>query len=383
MPAEMPAREEGLFKHFHFKLMYFLYFGSLGFLYPYLPLFYETLNFRKASIGVLCLIPNFAMIFFAPIMNFIADKTAGQYELLICSILISSIVTCSSLLVTTFDAQVLITIVSAVFRAPVGSALDSLTLSKAPSKEPDFYGTVRLYGAIGFGIVSFLGGAILAIDTHSGSRDPFFYIFVWSAILALLTGFVVLYIVHTQNDLLAEQLSIQKSAEEDDGGMELVGRGAKRGVNGSIQEYTTLRSSDREGMEGMEGDKDGFTDDESSIASHITPFASSSSSSSSSTTTTSTKTTTTSQPPQSSSSMLSSIYKVLRAEPLVGVFCTIVLLSGIGMGVVDSFLFLRLKQLGAGGLVMGVARFITCASEVPMFQVAGVCYVCIMCVSCV
>jgi hypothetical protein len=44
---------------------------------------------------------------------------------------------------------------------------------------------------------------------------------------------------------------------------------------------------------------------------------------------------------------------------------------GIGSGVIDVFLILRLKQLGASGIVMGVARFITCAAEVPMFQIAG------------
>ena len=42
-------------------------------------------------------------------------------------------------------------------------------------------------------------------------------------------------------------------------------------------------------------------------------------------------------------------------------FCIVVFLSGFGSGVIDAFLFLRLKQLGGSGIVMGISRFITCA----------------------
>lgn len=52
-------------------------------------------------------------------------------------------------------------------------------------------------------------------------------------------------------------------------------------------------------------------------------------------------------------------------------FATIVLLSGFGSGVIDSFLFVRLQQLGGSGFVMGVARLITSIAEVPFFQMVG------------
>jgi hypothetical protein len=35
-----------------FKLLYFLIFGGLGVLFPYLPVYYESLSFSKAQIGV-------------------------------------------------------------------------------------------------------------------------------------------------------------------------------------------------------------------------------------------------------------------------------------------------------------------------------------------
>ena len=69
-----------------------------------------------------------------------------------------------------------------------------------------------------------------------------------------------------------------------------------------------------------------------------------------------------------------SIFNTLK-QPAVMSFMMIVFLSGLGAGVIDGFLFLRLKQLGGNGLVMGVARALTCASELPCFHYAGMYYI--------
>lgn len=77
------------------------------------------------------------------------------------------------------------------------------------------------------------------------------------------------------------------------------------------------------------------------------------------------------QPDSSRPSMQVAMRNVLARHPSVLVFAVIVFLSGMGLGVISAFLFLRLKQLEGSGLVMGLSRFITCAAEVPMFHFAG------------
>ena len=52
----------------------------------------------------------------------------------------------------------------------------------------------------------------------------------------------------------------------------------------------------------------------------------------------------------------------------VAVFLLIVFLSGIASGLIDTYLYIHLDALGAGGTLMGLARFITCAAEVPFFR---------------
>jgi hypothetical protein len=69
--------------------------------------------------------------------------------------------------------------------------------------------------------------------------------------------------------------------------------------------------------------------------------------------------------------MCSSLYMIFKANPSIILFSVIIFLSGIGQGVIDAFLFIRLGQLGGSGIVMGIARAITCAAEVPVFHYGG------------
>ncbi|CAN0090201.1 unnamed protein product, partial [Ectocarpus sp. 13 AM-2016] len=52
-------------------------------------------------------------------------------------------------------------------------------------------------------------------------------------------------------------------------------------------------------------------------------------------------------------------------------FFTAVVLSGMGRGVIDTFLFIRLEELGGSRLLCGLARPIMCMAEVPFFYLSG------------
>ncbi|PNH05854.1 Major facilitator superfamily domain-containing protein 6 [Tetrabaena socialis] len=59
---------------------------------------------------------------------------------------------------------------------------------------------------------------------------------------------------------------------------------------------------------------------------------------------------------------------LLLRRPKVVLFIWTALTMGYGFGTIDSFLFLYLEQLGASGTLMGLTLTITCAAEVPAFQ---------------
>ena len=52
-------------------------------------------------------------------------------------------------------------------------------------------------------------------------------------------------------------------------------------------------------------------------------------------------------------------------------FIVIVFLSGCNGSLIDTFLNVHLNNQGAPGVLMGTARMLTCAAEVPFFRVSG------------
>ena len=53
-------------------------------------------------------------------------------------------------------------------------------------------------------------------------------------------------------------------------------------------------------------------------------------------------------------------------------FFIIVFISGFNTGIISNFTFIFVEQtLGASSLLLGVSRFITCASELPFFFFSG------------
>lgn len=260
------------------KLLYFVFFAGKGVLEPYLPVFYEILSMSKWQVGVLGMIGNINAFVFAPLFGGISDIYSIHCEVMVIATVASLVCTLLMLLAQSFETMLVIVFFATAFRAPTTPQIDALVINSLDDRTR--YGEMRLWGAISFGIFSFLGGAL----TQDHSIGAFKSIFFAHAAFFLCTCFVVL-------------CSYYKSAGK-------------------------------------------------SVAGAHSPTA-------------------------KSLPMHAALRHVLREHPSVLLFSVIVLLSGIGTGVIDSFLFLRLKQLGGSGFVMGISRFITCAAEVPMFRMAG------------
>eukprot|EP01031_Cornospumella_fuschlensis_P030878 gene30878-37314_t len=265
-----------------YKFLYFVLFAGLGVLMPYIPVFFELLSLTKSQIGILSMLPNLCSFLLAPLFAMLADKFDSNCEVIVFGLITSVASTVAIYFTRSFIALFWVVFAASALRAPVTPQVDALVISALPDKTK--YGDMRLWGAISFGIFSFLGGGLLNPDEGT---ESFKYIFFLHATTFLLAGYIILSITY---DLM-------------------------RQPNGSHHERQRDKADHRP--------------------------------------------------------LLTALADVFQQHPSVFVFSLIVFLSGFGSGVIDAFLFLRLKQLGGSGLVMGLSRFITCAAEVPMFQVAG------------
>lgn len=296
---------------FRLKLLYFFLYGGLGVLSPYVPVFFERLHMTKSQIGILLMIPSMSSFVFAPLWSMFCDRLNIRSEVIFFALMTSQVLTCSMYFFEAFTSMVSIVVIGSVVKAPLTSLVDSLVIDSLTDKTR--YGSMRLWGAISFAITSFLGGAILSTLETPGEPNvrPFSYVFGLHGIFGVLTGVIILSI--TMRSRRAKAISITNIEKLQ------------------IEEET------------ISGDisvtNDCLTSYEEADAVKL--------------------------------SVTASVMNVLTSCPSVGIFFVVVFCTGLGSGVIDAFLFLRLKQLGGSGLVMGISRAITCAAEVPCFQIAG------------
>ena len=104
-----------------FKVVYFVFFGSLGVIQPTFPVFFETVNhFTKYQIGFLQMIPNAIAFFVSPFMAAIADRyESSQSYIFVYSLIIATVFTMAMLLTQSFILSIALVLLTSIARASV------------------------------------------------------------------------------------------------------------------------------------------------------------------------------------------------------------------------------------------------------------------------
>jgi MFS family permease len=329
------------FHHVQFIAAYLFLFAGYGVLIPFLPVYFDSLGLSAVTIGILGMIPNIASFTCAPLWSLLSDAYNIKSEVLI-GTMIGSIVFTLLFLVNVGYTQVamyvyIIVSVGAIFRAPMSPLMDAIVMQHL--KDNSDYGKMRLWGAVGFGIFSFIGGALSSSRSgecpHGSCFHRIFYVYGGLGIVVILVFFTM-----KQSMVISDQKRnrpdrVESSSENGNAKTIELSKMEEKGddiVEIDLQSTTTTTAEE---------------DDENSSA----------------------KATNGIDGEQASS--LELLAYVFKSQPSVLIFALVIFLSGMGSGVIDTFLFIRLKELGASGFIMGTARFITCAAEVPMFQIAS------------
>ena len=327
----------GLFK---FKCLYFWLYAAFGVLSPYLSVFFDSRGFTKPMIGILQCIPNVSCMLVGPYVSSRADASNTHFEVMVGSILLGAATTLSMLYVG--DSTLFMTlavVMGSIIRAPLTSIFDSVVISSLP--DPAYFGKMRLWGAVSFGMLSLAGGLMLGSKEKVGdvtvliATSEFSYIFYANASFCALSALLVLRIRH----------------ERAKAGPPAVASAKERAIL-----YDKLPMASRHENEGLGGEQVVAVAGGSKAA-EAAPSTS----------------------PSSQGTEKDSVFALVRAkfyQERVGVSCFafVVFASGISDGVIEAFLFVRLAELGGSGALMGMGRFITCAAEVIVFQHAGKLY---------
>ncbi len=144
------------------KGLNFSYYATTAILMPFLPLYFASKSFTAFQIGLLMMLGTCVAIFTQPICGYISDRfnTVKKVLLVIWAcMLIASIGLFNS---DTFLATLFFITLLYLFMMPTVPLLDSMSIKSAQQAGVS-YGSLRLWGSIGFAIIALSGGFIILL----------------------------------------------------------------------------------------------------------------------------------------------------------------------------------------------------------------------------
>lgn len=141
---------------------YFLYFAAFASLLPYFVLFYQSLGFNGAQIGLLTGVPPLITMFGAPFGTGLADRTRRHKLIMGLGLVVAIAVMLTLPRMSSFALVFALIVLFNFFMSPVGSLSDSATMSMLGAQR-EMYGRIRMGGTIGWGISAQIAGFLLAL----------------------------------------------------------------------------------------------------------------------------------------------------------------------------------------------------------------------------
>ncbi|WNS45630.1 MFS transporter [Paenibacillus sp. MMS20-IR301] len=138
----------------------FLYFALLAMFIPFLPVYLDSQNFSPAQIGLVIGTGGFITIIAQPLWGMISDKTRTIRNVLLLLLLCSAVTGYLLYNSGSYVQLILVAMLLYFFLMPVDPLTESLNFRIAESSGIS-YGSIRTYGALGYGVMSLLTGYCL------------------------------------------------------------------------------------------------------------------------------------------------------------------------------------------------------------------------------
>ncbi|CAM9812625.1 unnamed protein product [Ectocarpus sp. 8 AP-2014] len=313
--------------------LYFFLFASFGSLTPFLPLIWRSKGLAETEVGLLAAVRPISVILAGPIICAFTDKHGVQQTALYVLLLLFAITGSTVLFAGSFSALAAVELSSSVSRSPIVSLIDAAVRNAFGSGG---YGTQRSWGAAGYGLSTLISGIVYGIAR--GSYDGVVSVYVSVLAMALVAALGV---------------PVGPTAEPAGGQEDEKPWRNKTGTshNVSIHRETELaengcasedEATDTRADIGINAEDPG-NEDLSNPLQHLE---------------------------QEEHGVASALW-IMFSTPQNISFFSAVFLSGMTKGVIDTFLFIWLDELGSSHALLGLAGLAMSFSEVPFFYVSG------------
>ncbi|KAK9815868.1 hypothetical protein WJX72_010994 [[Myrmecia] bisecta] len=307
------------------KAWYFTQFAAAACIYPYLNLYFRQLGFNEQQIGAFNALRPWVSAIAGNLFTLIADHVRAHRAILLIAFVLAAVVRFSIALVHNLTYLILLVVATEAINSPVGILVDASVMA-ACEQEGD-YGKSRVWGAIGWGSFSALSGVFV---TRYGIYAAFVANLIGAAIAFIPTCFIPVQALHRKQDM---QRAAAAAAQA----------GSAAGVAGRKDYIPPLAALD-------EADPEGSNASEELIGVALDP-----------------------QPGTGAGERIGAWRGVglVLSNPEALVFFVMSMLMGFGMGNIDGYLFLFLKDLGGSEALMGLTITFACIAEIPVFQCTG------------
>ncbi|MCM3110311.1 MFS transporter [Lederbergia lenta] len=142
------------------SLFNFFYYWTISLINAFLPLFFQFKGMDPTKIGLLLAVGPFIAIFAQPLWGFISDRRQTAKNIILLLLILSFITSTGIFFGTSIIILVIAMLVFHFFMSPVQPLLESMSTAYAQEKGVS-YGSIRIWGSIGFAIASITIGYLI------------------------------------------------------------------------------------------------------------------------------------------------------------------------------------------------------------------------------
>ncbi len=160
----MPADERALRKNILlFSLFFLLFFAGIGLIMPFLSLQFKAVGYNGVQISLLNMLSALAVILTAPQYGLIFDRSKDKRLILLISLTIATVTLFLIPYLRAFGAMLVIYTINRVIVSSSITASENLSYQVSADKngeEKAGFGSLRMWGSLGFALTALLGGMI-------------------------------------------------------------------------------------------------------------------------------------------------------------------------------------------------------------------------------
>jgi PPP family 3-phenylpropionic acid transporter len=172
-------------------LFLFLFNSTMTIITSFLPVYFQFKGFTSDQIGWLLAIGPLSGLIAQPLAGYLSDKWKTVKKLLTFCLVFLSLLSVVMFQVESFYLLLLVSYLFFTFISPIGALGDSLAQKTSNTSNVPF-GSIRMWGSIGFASIALLTGKVLSIIGVDHIMFPFLFFSISCAIISLFLSDVTL-----------------------------------------------------------------------------------------------------------------------------------------------------------------------------------------------